>query len=226
MSDSSSKSSESEPSSSEGWRDTSSVSAPSAGVEPVNFPDRAGAQGDRIMLGVPLKADGSPDWDRARPKTIERFRVLFQDPSTKLLFGEAKEPVACDKELANAALGIFFQTQAFVFAATKKVPLPVAAQLFMLTEKEHEQIDPVAQDVLGKYLPMWLLEYQKEIALCTMLARVTVSKFANASAYVAAQRQKDKEAKRTPSPQSGDGEVSAASPVYVQPVEAVEASTS
>jgi len=221
MSDSASKSSESEPSA-EGWRDTSSSAAPTAGAEPVNFPDRAGAQGERIMLGVPLKADGSPDWDRARPKTIERFRVLFQDPSTKLLFGEAKEPVACDKELANAALGIFFQTQAFVFAATKKVPLPVAAQLFMLTEKEHEQIDPVAQEVLGKYLPLWLLEYQKEIALCTMLARVTVAKFANASAYVSAQRQKDKEAKRATAPQSGDGEVSAASPVYVQPVEPVE----
>lgn len=161
------------------------VEASTSGSEP--FPDRTTATAPtRVLISIPVNDDGSPDWSRVKDKTRDKFREICADPSTQSLLGkEEAEAAPAPKELADAAVGMYFQTMAMTFAVTKKIPLPLASQLFRLTNEEHEKLDPLAQQVLGKYLPEWLARFGPEIALTKVLIDVTLIKYAGANKVAA-----------------------------------------
>lgn len=144
---------------------------------------------DRFNLSFDLNADGAPDFSSMREKTKERARQFFSDPKMAEAFGV--KPVAqatavvdyfpmAPGEKYPAVIGSMYNTigviESLLAQRFAKIPEPIARRVFTYTDEEKMVLAGPTSRVLNKYMPLWLIKYQDEIALANLLISITVAK--------------------------------------------------
>jgi len=145
---------------------------------------------ERTTFGFDVNADGSPDFSSMRGKTKEKFRQFLNDPRVIAEFGiGASSPISPQIECISPAMVSGFyhllgHVEAEIFGAAMKLPPGIAQRVFLYNEQEKALLVPPTTRVINKYAPEWLIKYQDEITLATLLVQVTVAKVSVARVMV------------------------------------------
>jgi hypothetical protein len=150
--------------------------------EPDNNPEpqeTTGAKPTPYKLQIPITDDGCIDVASMRPKTIEKLQQAIG--STPGLQGST--PAAPSGQVAvfpPVIIHTMYRTMGTLEAliATKffHIPENISQKVFPYTPTELEALTPVTSRVLSKYAADWMIKYQDEIALGSMLSTMTVTK--------------------------------------------------
>lgn len=135
----------------------------------------------RFQLSFDLNADGSPDLSAMRGSTKEKVQAFFSDPKMAQAFG-VKAPVQAEVQVFHPAMvaGLYSMLgsiEALAVSRMTKIPVPICKQAFTYTPQEIEALTPPTVRVLNKYAADWMIKYQDEIALVTLLSSITISKY-------------------------------------------------
>jgi hypothetical protein len=135
---------------------------------------------ERFQLSFDLNEDGTPDFSAMRGKTKEKVRQFFSDPRIAAEFGASPAPTA-EVQIFHPAMisGMYDMLGTLESLAAQrwgKIPEPVARQVFKYTDAEKNALSGPTLRVMNKYAADWMIKYQDEIALATLLVSVTVAK--------------------------------------------------
>lgn len=137
---------------------------------------------ERFQMGFDLDEDGMPDFSSMRDKTKERLRTFFYNPKSAFVLG-AKDPTPAAAEVQifhpSMVAGMYAMVGALESMAVQhfgNVPESIAKQVFTYTSAEVEALTGPTVRVLNKYAADWMIKYQDELALATMLLAMTVAK--------------------------------------------------
>jgi len=126
-------------------------------------------------IQIPLKEDGTIDIDSLRTATKERLKQAIN--STPGLRDEPSAQVGMfPPQVIWAMYGTMGVIESLLVQRMLKVPKETADRVFAYTPEELQLLTPPTTRVLSKYANEWLLKYQDEIALVTLLTTITISK--------------------------------------------------
>jgi hypothetical protein len=135
---------------------------------------------ERFQLSFDLNEDGTPDLAAMRQSTKERVQAFFSDPAMAKVFG-AKAPAQPEVQIFHPSMvaGLYAMLgsiEAMAVARLTKIPEPICKQVFTYTPPEVEALTGPTVRVLNKYVADWMIKYQDEIALITLLGSLTITK--------------------------------------------------
>lgn len=134
-------------------------------------------------LQVALKEDGSIDLDSMRDSTKEKLRQALSATPGIYPDGAAKSEVQTQIFHPTMVAGMYSMlgaVEAMALSNLFKVPAPIARQVFTYSAEEIVALTPPTVRVLNKYATEWMVKYQDEIALASMLVAMTVTKVQSA----------------------------------------------
>jgi hypothetical protein len=140
----------------------------------------------RPKIAVPIKEDGTFDLDAMREATKEKLRAAIAgtpgiNPPQATTPGQMFPP-----QVVWAMYGALGAIESMVAQRMGKVPKEIADRVFTYSPQELELLTPPTSRVLQKYAGEWLIKYQDEIALATLLTSITIAKV-NASIMLSKQ---------------------------------------
>jgi|SRR5579859_1963651 len=136
-------------------------------------------KGERFSF--PLTPEGKIDFSSMRDKSREKMKSLLSDPEVAQILGGSASPAA-EVQMFHPAIVSGLYDMVGVMEATMlpmffpKVPPEIFKQVFTYTPQEKELLIPPTTRVLNKYAASWMIKYQDEIALGTLLVSMTVAK--------------------------------------------------
>lgn len=183
--------------------------------EPMQTESTNGNKPTRLNLSFDLDENGLPDFSRMHDRTKSKAKEFFNDPKMRDAFGVRQEqaPLNAEVQIFHPAMisGLYDMLGSIEAMAAErwgKIPGPVAKQVFTYTSAEKEALSGPTIRVLNKYVADWMIRYQDEIALATLLVSLTVAKV-NAAIMLA----RTSQVKREPEPQNMAGEPPVSTPV-------------
>lgn len=148
-----------------------SVSAPS---------DTKPAKPEVDRLTIPIKSDGSPDFESMREKTKERVKKLVTDPEVARKLGISAEsaPVgsAVPPFVAHVAIHALGQLDTIIIARTTNAPPEILAAVGPYTPEQVELLAPAMDRVLNKYGGSLVGKWGDELGLAALLVSITMRK--------------------------------------------------
>lgn len=126
-------------------------------------------------ISIPINDDGSFDFTSMREATKERLRAAVASSPSLFPSGPA-EVMAFPPAVIYAMYGGVGAIEAMLAQRFGKIPKQIADQVFAYTPQELELLYPPTAKVLQKYAAEWMIKYQDEIALATLLTSMTVAK--------------------------------------------------
>jgi hypothetical protein len=174
-------------------------------VEPAPEP----APTPTARIAIPIKESGAIDFDMMRESTKQKLRdAIASTPELR-----PTEPTAQQIQIFHPAMisGMYDMLGAIESAGAQrfwKIPEPVAKQVFTYSPTEKDALSGPTIRVLNKYAAEWMIKYQDEIALATLLTSLTISKVNGAiiaarlyreratTTEASSQAENDKEAKK------------------------------
>lgn len=126
-------------------------------------------------ISIPINEDGSFDFTSMRDATKERLRAAVASSPSLFPSGPA-EVMMFPPQVINVMYGAIGATESMLAQRMGKIPKPIADQVFSYTPQELELLYPPTAKVLQKYASEWMIKYQDEIALATLLTSMTVAK--------------------------------------------------
>jgi hypothetical protein len=135
---------------------------------------------ERFQLSFDLNEDGSPDLAAMRESTREKVKKFFGDPKIAALFG-AKAPTpevqVFHPSMVAGLYAMLGSIEASVLPmAFSELKPEVAKTVFTYSPAEVAALEGPTVRVLNKYAADWMIKYQDEIALGTILISLTVQK--------------------------------------------------
>lgn len=143
---------------------------------------------ERFQLSFDLNADGLPDLSTMREGTKKKVQDFFADPRMAQAFGSRPAGPAVEvfhPAIISGMYDILGAVEVMAFGKMLKIPEPVAKQVFTYSPAEKDALGPPTIRVLNKYVPDWMLKYQDEFALFSLLTALTISKINAARALAA-----------------------------------------
>lgn len=136
---------------------------------------------ERFQLSFDLNDDGTPDLSSMRGRTKERVQEFFSNRKMAEAFG-VKEPVTPEVQIFHPSMvaglySLLGSVETMIIIRGTKIPEEIAKQVFPYKPIEVEALSPLTAKVLNKYAADWMIKYQDELALLSMLAGMTVTKF-------------------------------------------------
>lgn len=128
-------------------------------------------------IAIPLRDDGSIDTSIMRESTKQKLREAMN-----------KSPEFQSKTVSGAEVQIFHPAmigglydmlgalESVVVQNVFKIPEPIAKQFCAYTPPEKEALAGPTVRVLNKYAAEWMIKYQDELALATLLTSLTIAK--------------------------------------------------
>ncbi len=158
----------------------------------------------RVVISVPTDEDGHPQWDKAKDAAKDSWRKVAGAEETKQFFGDgpAEVPLVVTPLMASSLVSSFFRIEGVFFALRYKIPQNEAESLFALTPSEDKAITPVAQVVLSKQAPDFMLKWGNEVTLAFLLVNASVARDQAARAW-AAEHKKSETVEAQPVPTDG-----------------------
>lgn len=133
------------------------------------------ASAAKPKISIPINEDGSFDFSTIREATKERLRVAVA--ATPSLFPSVSaETVLFPPQVIHAMYGAIGAVESMLAQRMGKIPKPIADQCFAYTSNELELLYPPTAKVLQKYASEWMIKYQDEIALATLITTMTITK--------------------------------------------------
>lgn len=141
-------------------------------------PEPESSNGFKAKIAVPLNDDGSFDLDGMREKTREKLKhAIGSTPGLREESGTPPVEVQVfPPQVVWAMYGALGAFEAMLAQRALKIPKNVADKVFMYTPEEMHLLTPPTVRVLSKYAADWMIKYQDEIALATLLTSITVAK--------------------------------------------------
>lgn len=137
---------------------------------------------ERFQMSFDLNEDGSPDLTPMRERTKERVREFFSDPRMAAAFG-VKPVTAAGPEvqifhpmMVAGMYSVLGSVETMVAIRMGHIPEHIARQVFTYSANEVEVLTGPTVRVLNKYAAEWMIKYQDEIALATLLISMTINK--------------------------------------------------
>jgi hypothetical protein len=135
---------------------------------------------DRIQLSFDLKPDGSPDFSSMREKTKERMRDVFSNPLLGEQLGIRTLPPPSDVFHPSMISGMYDMLgtieQSLFPMFFPKVSEHIWKRVFTYTPEEKAALVPPTTRVINKYASEWMIRWQDEIMLATLLVTITTAK--------------------------------------------------
>lgn len=151
------------------------------------FEDQTKDRRETVSISFYVNEDGSPDFSSMRDRTREKVKQFFTDPKIAQEFG-AKPAVAEVQVFSPAMISGMYDLvgalEAMIFGRAFKLPEPTAKRVFTYTEVEKRALEGPTCRVMNKYAASWMIKFQDEIALATLLVSLTIAK-CNAAAMLA-----------------------------------------
>jgi hypothetical protein len=140
-----------------------------------------GNKKERVTFSFDVDESGSPDFSSMRDKTKERVKQFFTDPKIAEQFGARPGAAAPEVQIFHPAMvsGLYDMLgaiEATVAQRYGKIPQHIAKQVFTYTPAEKDALAGPTVRVLNKYAAEWMIRFQDEIALATILISLTVAK--------------------------------------------------
>lgn len=162
-------------------------------------------------ITVHLSEDGTILWDRVKPSQVAELKAsLKSDKQVADLFSNEHIELLT-LETATTVVDALGKINTFIFMKVCRLHPMIAMQSFSYTPEQHERIDPYALTVINKYrdkLPDWMVKYQEEVQLATIIFQVTKEQL---SAALQAQRElvirMQEQEKQQPPQYRGNGSV-------------------
>lgn len=131
---------------------------------------------NRSRIAIPIKEDGTIDIGAMREATKTKLReALNLTPD----FRQA-QPTAAPQVFHPAMVSGLYDMMGSIESALAqrffKIPEPVAKQVFAYSPQEKEALTGPTVRVLNKYAADWMIKYQDEITLASLLVTLTVQK--------------------------------------------------
>jgi hypothetical protein len=128
-------------------------------------------------VSLPVDEKGSPLLDRVRGKNREQWETIVHSAAFKKEFNlrplETGESLyTCAPALAEGVLDILAQIEALVFKAgyaKENVPAEIFFRACKLDQYQKAVAVPLAQKVIGKWMPSGMSKYQDEVTLGMVL---------------------------------------------------------
>lgn len=134
----------------------------------------------KAKIAVPLNEDGTIDIGTMREKTKDRLKkALASTPEFSISSGTVAGASAAPMFPPMVVVSLYRSiTMIEVLLAQRMagIPQPIAQEAFTFSEKELEQLIPPTSRIMAKYATEWMLKYQDELALATMLTTMTMAK--------------------------------------------------
>lgn len=138
----------------------------------------------RLNLNFDLDANGKPDFSSMRDKTKEKLRAFMSDPSLADFLG-VKSPVpevqVFHPSMVSGLYDLLGSIESTIATRMGGIPEPVAKKVFRYSDEEKAALAGPTVRVLNKYASAWMIRYQDEIALATLLISLTIAKVNAAS---------------------------------------------
>lgn len=134
---------------------------------------------ERVTISFDVDEGGSPDFSSMRGKTKERVKQFFSDPKIASEFGTRTaipEVQIFHPAMISGMYDMLGTLEAVAAQRWGNIPEPVAKQVFKYTPEEKEALAGPTIRVLNKYVSEWMIKYQDELALASLLIAVTVAK--------------------------------------------------
>jgi len=135
---------------------------------------------ERINLSFDIKADGTPDYSSMRQSTREKLRTVFSDPALADFIGAPRvaevEVQIFHPAMISGMYDMLGAVEAMLAQRVGKIPETIAKRVFTYTSAEKDALAGPTVRVLNKYAAAWMIKYQDEIALATLLGSLTVAK--------------------------------------------------
>lgn len=134
---------------------------------------------EAVSISFYLNDDGSPDFTGMRDRTRQKVKEFFNDPKIAAEFGA--KPAQPEVQVFHPAMvsgmyDLLGALEAMAFGRMWKLPEPIAKRAFTYTELEKKALEGPTTRVLNKYAAEWMIRYQDEIALATLLVSITIAK--------------------------------------------------
>lgn len=165
-----------------GFRDPEDTQTAAPASAPATAPESSnGKPKDRFQISFDLNEDGTPDFSAMRGKTKEKVRQFFTDPKIAAEFGSKPADTSPQVQIFHPAMissmyDMLGTLEAIAAQRWGKIPPQIAKQVFTYTETEKEALTGPTIRVMNKYAAEWMIKYQDEIALATLLIALTTAK--------------------------------------------------
>jgi hypothetical protein len=142
---------------------------------------------ERFQLSFDINEDGSPDLSSLRESTREKVKQFFGNPKIAELFDV--KPQQPEVQVFHPAMigGMYDLVGVLEAWAVEKywaIPQPICKHVFTYSPEEKRALEGPTVRVLNKYAADWMIKYQDEISLATLLASITIAKI-NAAKLIA-----------------------------------------
>jgi hypothetical protein len=142
---------------------------------------------ERFQLSFDINEDGSPDLSSLRESTRDKVKQFFGNPKIAALFDV--KPQQPEVQVFHPAMisGMYDLVGAIESWAVEKywaIPQPICKHVFTYSPEEKRALEGPTVRVLNKYAADWMIKYQDEISLATLLLSITIAKI-NAAKLIA-----------------------------------------
>lgn len=127
-------------------------------------------------ISLPINEDGSFDFSTMREATKERLRAAVASSPSLFPSSAPSEVMLFPPQVIAVMYGAIGATESMLAQRMGKIPKQIADSVFTYTPQELELLYPPTARVLQKYASEWMIKYQDEIALATLLVSMTVAK--------------------------------------------------
>lgn len=127
-------------------------------------------------ISIAINEDGSFDISSMREATKERLRAAVAASPSLFPSSDQQVTMLFPPQVINVMYGAIGATESMLAQRMGKIPKAIADQCFTYTPQELELLYPPTARVLQKYASDWMIRFQDEIALATLITSMTVAK--------------------------------------------------